>query len=157
MKIIEKQPNNSIIRDIKLEELETIYDIEIKCFKEPYTKAILKFFIKTPYCLSILIEKEETIIGYAMGLLKYNYHGHIASIAVLPRYRNLGYGEKLLAQLLELFKDHNKAFIQLEVRISNEYALKMYKKFGFKISKIKKAYYNNNEDAYLMKLALVNE
>ncbi|MBD3230845.1 MAG: GNAT family N-acetyltransferase, partial [Candidatus Lokiarchaeota archaeon] len=81
---------------------------------------------------------------------------HISSIAVLPKYRNLGYGEKLLDRLLKLFREHNKIIIRLEVRVSNEKAIKLYKKFGFKISKVKKHYYSNNEDAYLMKLKLVN-
>ncbi len=44
--------------------------------------------------------------------------------------------------------------LTLEVRVSNNYAIKIYEQIGFKVGTIRKKYYENNEDALLMVLDL---
>ncbi|MHA1311204.1 MAG: ribosomal protein S18-alanine N-acetyltransferase [Candidatus Helarchaeota archaeon] len=154
MKNIDNKIEHQKVREIKLSDLTIIKNIEDICFKEPYSTRILEFFIKNNFYPSVLIENRETIVGYAIGLLKFNNYAHVVSIAVHPNYRNLGNGSKLLKSLIEIFKKNNKSRVQLEVRVSNEPAIKLYKKFNFKIIGIKKEYYINKENAYFMELKL---
>ncbi|MHA1230471.1 MAG: ribosomal protein S18-alanine N-acetyltransferase [Candidatus Helarchaeota archaeon] len=131
-----------------------MHEIEYLSFKEPYSEKLLKFFIESSFCLSYLVENKDDIIGFAIGLLKIDKRGHVVSIAVHPAYRNLGYGQILLNKLIESFKKYDIKRINLEVRVSNEHAINLYKKFNFKIVRIKKQYYTDGEDAYLMELNL---
>ena len=139
MKIIDNENIN--IRKILEKDFERIYQIENSSFNTPYSRRILKFFIKNEYCIPILIEKGNIIIGYAIGILKYGGRGHLISLAIDPEYRKKTYGKLLLERLLDMFKDDNKKIIHLEVRKTNQAALKLYQNFGFKIIGEKKDYY----------------
>jgi ribosomal-protein-alanine N-acetyltransferase len=74
----------------------------------------------------------------------------INSLVVLEKYRNKGYGKLMLNALLSRLKEMKVQEITLEVRPSNNFALKLYDRFGFKQVAIRKNYYNNGEDAFLM-------
>ena len=102
-----------------------------------------------------IINKKE-IIGYydnesLVGFLIFNKNYEILDllyIVVEPIYRSNGIGSKLVEYLLNI-KDYEK--ILLEVRCDNINAIKLYKKYNFKIINIRKNYYENN-DAYVMEL-----
>ncbi len=73
--------------------------------------------------------------------------GWISTIAVDPRYRRRGIGLTLLHAC------ENKLGVpqsRLTVRISNQGAISMYEKDGYKSKDIWHAYYNDGEDAMLM-------
>jgi ribosomal-protein-alanine N-acetyltransferase len=65
----------------------------------------------------------------------------------------MGVGSSLLRRAINVLKEvYNCESIYLEVRVSNTPAISLYKKFGFSISKIKRGYYRDGEDAYEMTL-----
>lgn len=68
-------------------------------------------------------------------------------IVIDKLYRRKGIATHLMNELLK--KDCER--IMLEVRCDNINAIKLYKKFNFKIINIRKKYYENN-DAYVMEL-----
>ena len=81
--------------------------------------------------------------------------GHIISIAVLSEYRNKGIGSALLTKAIELMKEnYDIKKVYLEVRVSNEDAIRLYNKFGFRIKDVISHYYRDGEDAYLMEKKL---
>lgn len=69
-------------------------------------------------------------------------------IVVDKIYRNKNIASTLLENLI---KESNK--IILEVRCDNKNAIKLYKKYNFKIINIRKNYYDNM-DAYVMELII---
>lgn len=69
-------------------------------------------------------------------------------IVVDKLYRNKSIGSKLMEYMISTF-DYER--IMLEVRCDNIYAIKLYKKYNFKIINIRKNYYLNN-DAYVMEM-----
>ena len=69
-------------------------------------------------------------------------------IVVDKLYRNKSIGSKLMEYMINIF---NYERIMLEVRCDNIYAIKLYKKYNFKIINIRKNYYLNN-DAYVMEM-----
>lgn len=72
----------------------------------------------------------------------------ILYVVVDKLYRNKGIGSKLMEYIINTF-DYER--IMLEVRCDNVYAIKLYKKYNFKIINIRKNYYLNN-DAYVMEM-----
>ena len=73
----------------------------------------------------------------------------IDNIMVLDEHRGNGIGTKLMAHLISLAIEYRVDNITLEVRISNEIAKNLYKKFGFHEVAIRKYYYGD-EDGILM-------
>lgn len=100
--------------------------------------------------------KNNKIIGYyeenkLVGFLIYEQNYEIIDllyIVVEPIYRRKNIGFTLVKYLID---NYNFDKIMLEVRCDNVSAIKLYKKFNFKIINIRKKYYGNT-DAYVMEL-----
>lgn len=108
---------------------------------EDIFKQIFNQELKLNIYSKIIAYKEDKIIGFLIYDDIYDRY-EIEYIGVLEEYRNKGIGSKLM----EYLKDKP---ISLEVDINNEFAIKLYEKYGFKRVSIRKNYYNGN-DAYLM-------
>jgi len=94
------------------------------------------------------------IVGYG-GLWNIMSEAHISTIAVQPDCRGRGYGEILLAGMIQRSITLHAGFVVLEVRVSNALAQNLYRKYEFQTVSVKPKYYrNNNEDAYDMRLDL---
>lgn len=94
------------------------------------------------------------IVGYG-GLWHIMSEAHISTIAVHPDYRGRGWGEILLAAMVQRAVVLAAGFVALEVRVSNTKAQNLYHKYNFETIGTKSHYYrNNNEDAYDMRLPL---
>jgi ribosomal-protein-alanine N-acetyltransferase len=90
------------------------------------------------------------IVGYA-GMWIVADEAHITTIAVRTAHRGSGFGELLLASLIGLAAEMGIRWVTLEVRISNEIAQRLYNKYGFRQSGVRRRYYSdNNEDALIM-------
>ncbi len=74
-------------------------------------------------------------------------------IAVLEQYQNNFIASKLMNYMINNCKKNNCKNITLEVDISNNKAINLYKKYNFEVKAIRKNYYGN-KDAYLMLLEI---
>jgi len=81
--------------------------------------------------------------------------GHLISIAVLEPYRGRGIGSALLRETIRVMKEvYDVESIYLEVRVSNNVAIRLYEKYGFIKMRRIEGYYTDGEDAYVMVLRL---
>ncbi|MBU7024280.1 MAG: ribosomal protein S18-alanine N-acetyltransferase, partial [Theionarchaea archaeon] len=94
-----------------------------------------------------------TILGYIAGIDSWR-EGHIVSLAIHPAWRNKGVATQLVEEICRILKEKGKKRVKLEVRVSNKAGLNLYKKIGFEKQKIVQDYYENGEDAVLMKRRL---
>ncbi len=95
-------------------------------------------------------ERASRVVGYA-GLWLMVDEAHVTSIAVSPPYRGLGVGELLFVALVDISREVGAQYMTLEVRVSNTLAQKLYRKYGFKETGVRRRYYSdNNEDALIM-------
>ncbi len=145
-----KKTYNFKIRAASIKDIETIYQIEILSFIDAYPKTLIWQLIQDKNAICLIAETDQKIIGFAVAVMRNSNQGHIVSIAIDPEYRNLKFGSRLLSQLITALKEQGALMIGLEVRVSNEIAQKLYKKFNFHIKEVKKDYYSNGENAYLM-------
>ncbi len=98
----------------------------------------------------VVPERTGAILGYA-GMWLMLDEAHITTIAMRTTWRGKGLGELLLASLVETAFDIGAHRITLEVRVSNEAAQNLYRKYGFAPEGVRPRYYSdNNEDAYIM-------
>ena len=72
------------------------------------------------------------------------------SVSVRKEYWNKGIGSQLLLEIINFAKENSFEIIELQVRNDNFSAIHLYEKFGFKKISVRKNYYENIEDAYVM-------
>lgn len=97
------------------------------------------------------------ILGYA-GMWLMIDEAHITTIAVRSEWRGRGLGELLLASLIESASEVGARRVTLEVRVSNETAQNLYRKYGFRQEGRRPRYYSDdNEDAYIMTTQDIHE
>jgi ribosomal-protein-alanine N-acetyltransferase len=75
---------------------------------------------------------------------------HITILAVHPQYHRQGLGQALLYSLLKTASDRGLERATLEVRASNNGAISLYEKFGFKTAGRRPRYYKDNEEDALI-------
>lgn len=98
----------------------------------------------------------EYVIGFA-GFWLMSKEAHVTVIAVRNNYRRVGIGEGLFISVIELARQLNANVVTLEVRVSNETAQSLYKKYGFQVLGSRPRYYSDNgEDAVLMSTDIIN-
>ncbi len=92
----------------------------------------------------------DRIAGFAGMWVIYD-EAHVTTIGIDPAYRGQGLGEWLLAHLFGAAIGRGAKWLTLEVRVSNESALALYRKYGFEVHGTRPRYYSdNNEDAHVM-------
>ncbi len=90
------------------------------------------------------------VVGYG-GFWMVIDEAHITTIAISPDHQRKGIGRKLMMELLTQAKRAGMVCSTLEVRASNEAAIKLYEDLGYQIAALRKAYYpDNKEDASVM-------
>ena len=76
---------------------------------------------------------------------------HISTIATARPWRGRGIGELLLVGLLEHAQEFGAEKATLEVRVSNQVAQNLYRKYAFQVEGRRRRYYSDNgEDALIM-------
>lgn len=101
-----------------------------------------------PYARRIEFYENNRVLGYAEYSLIYN-RIELDNIYVDDSRRREGIGKKLMSYLVMVAIDNHVINITLEVRVSNDIARNLYKKFGFHEVAIRKFYYGD-EDGILM-------
>ena len=90
------------------------------------------------------------IIGFA-GMWQSFDEAHVTTIGVDPAYRGQSLGELLLLSMFDAALARGANWLTLEVRVTNEPAQALYRKYGFTVHGVRKRYYSDNhEDALIM-------
>lgn len=133
--------------------LPQIAALERQCFSAPWTEDMLAEELFNPQASFIVAQGPEgEVLGYA-GLHVVLDEGYIANVAVRPDHRQQGIASALLDVFLRFSRANGLAFLTLEVRASNDPAIRLYLKHGFAQVGRRRGYYTRpEEDAILMTL-----
>jgi [ribosomal protein S18]-alanine N-acetyltransferase len=104
---------------------------------------------------SIIVASDE--LGDWLGILMYSQQAEAAEILniyVPPSWRTSGIGSALVTELCAQLQKCGCSSLYLEVRPSNFPALRLYRLFGFVEVGRRKRYYQDGEDALIMKRSL---
>ena len=136
---------------MELSDIEDILVVEKLSFSIPWSRdSFEKEIVDNNLAIYLVAKVNEKAVGY-IGMWKVLNEGHITNVAVHPEFRHQGIGDQLVSELLSLCEKENIDFVTLEVRKSNQNAIKLYEKHGFVAEGIRKAYYQDNkEDAIIM-------
>jgi [ribosomal protein S18]-alanine N-acetyltransferase len=145
-------------RLMNLNDIGTIVEIERESFTAPWSEEAFRTELtQNLFSKYMIMEMEGKIVGYG-GMWIIMDEAHITNIAVREKYRGLGYGRKLLREMMRTALWLGAQRMTLEVRVTNERAQALYRKMGFYPSGVRPAYYSDNlEDALIMWADLVPE
>lgn len=137
-------------RLIRQEDAEEIAAIEEMTFAKPWSRKDFWAEAVNENAVYVVGLVENKVVAYGGVWISFE-EAQVTNIAVHPDYRGQGIGTELFSKLIEEIKKRNVKAITLEVRPSNESAIKLYEKFGLKSVGRRKGYYlDNNEDALIM-------
>ncbi len=143
-----------LIRDLRPEDVPAVLTIEKASFTTPWSEILFMNEIFKPRSIPKAAMIGEKLVGYICS----NYlldEAHILNVTVHPDHRQQGIASQLVHYMIDLLNKEGCLTIFLEVRISNEAALRMYEKAGFIKIATRKAYYTLPvEDAIIMALYL---
>jgi [ribosomal protein S18]-alanine N-acetyltransferase len=142
-----------IIREFKRPDIKRVLEIETSCFNDPYPPSIL-IDIYNLGAGFLVAQQDNMVVGYIIFWIRYEDEGHIISLAVDKEYRRKNVGSQLVDYAINIFTKCNVREIKLEVRVGNKGAREFYKESGFEEKEILKNYYEDGEDAAMMKKTL---
>ena len=142
-----------IIRTFQPSDFQWVIDIERKVFNEHDPYLYMQFYETYPDSF-IVADINGFVVGYVAGFQTNVGVGRIFSLAVDPRYQNRSVGSNLLKEMMNLFRKMRTMEIILEVRSDNSKAKRFYEKHGFSQFGIAEKYYNDLQNACLMRLRL---
>jgi ribosomal-protein-alanine N-acetyltransferase len=103
----------------------------------------------------VVVRDEEGIVAYAVAWFLVD-EIHIGNIAVRPERQGQGLGTSLLTHVLDEGRRRAMTYATLEVRPSNERALALYERFGFReVGRRRNYYHDNREDAKVLACELI--
>lgn len=143
-----------MIRDMKKEDIPEVSLLEEKIFSAPWSEKSFADALESPHNIYLVEERESRVAGYC-GIWTSFEDSDLCNIAVSPEFRRKNIGESLLLEGIQRVKSMGVERILLEVRKTNEAAIGLYQKNGFRTIGVRKAYYTKPvEDAVLMELSI---
>ena len=153
------------LRQFNTNDLESVIEVNRTCLPENYASF---FFIDTyQNCPSAfrVAEVGTRITGYIMCRIEHGFSdfkrlrfvrkGHIISVAVLPEFRRGGIASELVKQALNALREMRADECYLEVRETNDTAIKLYEKLGFSLTRKVPHYYADGAEALVMVIPLI--
>jgi len=148
------------LRKFEPDDLQDVMQINRVCLPENYTDM---FFIdlheRFPDAF-IVAEEDHELVGYIMSRIEVGLSsfglgglirkGHVVSLAVMPQARRKGVASALLNAAMTAMCGYKARQIYLEVRVTNEAGVNLYKKVGLEVTRTVPGYYSDGEDAYVM-------
>jgi ribosomal-protein-alanine N-acetyltransferase len=137
------------VRDLTYADLPRVIAIERRAFPTPWSLAmfVLELSKSSGVCLAAV--HDGRLVGYLI-CSRYDTVWHVMNVAVDVDRQHKGVASALLAELYERVDD-DRARFTLEVRRSNDVAIHLYEREGFRAAGLRRRYYQDNgEDALVM-------
>lgn len=147
------QNNDVQILNMQTQDLDLIANNLESNFDNFWNYNVFKNELENGNSKYLIAKIGNEIVGFA-GIIPIVDEADISNIVVHKDFRNQKIGSCLLEGLINLASSLGLKCINLEVRESNIPAIKLYEKYGFVVCGLRKKYYNNSENAILMRKIL---
>jgi ribosomal-protein-alanine N-acetyltransferase len=131
------------LRTMLHDDVAQVADIERRSYEFPWSHGVFRDCLLAGYHC-IVTEREDRVVGYSILSIAAG-EAHILNLCIDPKFRQLGYGEGLLEEILERAGNAEVKEVFLEVRPSNSKAIALYNKKGFRQVASRPAYYQARE------------
>ena len=137
--------------EMRMEHVPAVARLEQENFSLPWSENVLRGELSNPLALWLVALNDGEVVGY-VGAQIVPDEADMMNLAVDEKYRRMGIGKALVAQLLEKLQARAVRSLTLEVRISNQPAISLYERMGFSaVGKRPRYYQKPREDALILR------
>ena len=138
-----------IIRKGQISDLKSVINIEKNAYDKSYwNESMLKrLFNKDSNEIIWITEIRQQIVGFLIEQ-RCDHEINLLNLAIDKSFQNMGIGGEMVRCFLKIIPKNSSVF--LEVKKSNFIARKIYSNLNFKDIDIRKNYYNDGSDAFIM-------
>jgi ribosomal-protein-alanine N-acetyltransferase len=144
--------NRVDFRRLELRDLNAIEKIERASYRTPWSRSMFAGELAKPSSISLgaFDPENQELLGYLI-ISRYVDAWHVMNLAVAPKHRRKHIAAGLLERLFVDTAGEGRRGYTLEVRVSNDVAIRLYEQAGFKARGVRRGYYTDNrEDALIM-------
>ena len=144
-------PDGFSCRPMTVDDVSVVAGIEALCQLTPWSEQLFYECLHHDYYCD-LVECGSTPVAFQI-VSRVLDEAHLLNIAVSPAWRRRGIARALLHKAMNRARAEGAVALYLELRASNEDALKLYEALGFEQTGFRKDYYRTEtgrEDALLM-------
>lgn len=143
-----------MIREMLEKDLPEVFALEERIFSRPWSMESFRSSYDREDTIYLVAEQEGRVSAY-LGIWLGAEEGDLCNVAVAPECRRQGIAYQLMEAAFDLCHQKKINRILLEVRLSNEAAKQLYRKFSFVELGIRQGYYSEpKEDAVIMEKRL---
>ena len=145
------EPLTVTVGRMRRRHLRGVLRIEHRVYPQPWTLGLFVTELGQPSTRVYLVARvRRRVVGY-LGMFHNKNDAHVTTIAVDPAWQGQGIGTRLLVAAARAGIARGCRNLTLEVRVSNDGAQELYRRFGFAPAGVRAAYYpDNREDALVM-------
>lgn len=141
------------VRGLREGDLAALLEIERGCFDDPWPVGWFREAIRSRGVSWGAFDGAGKLAGYIFAYDEENAI-HLTNVAVASCHRRRGVARLLVERLLSAAAIGGKARVYLEVRHSNQPAIRLYESLGFRQTGVEQDYYGGQEDALILTLEL---
>ena len=144
-------PPTVVVGAMRRRHLRGVLHIEQQVYPQPWSLGLfLSELTQRSTRIYLVARVSHRVVGY-LGMFRSLDDAHVTTLAVDPEWRRRAIGTRLMAAAARAAIARGCQNLTLEVRMSNDPARRLYRRFGFAPAGVRKAYYpDNKEDALVM-------
>ena len=141
-------------------DLDEVVIVERNAYEFPWTRGNFEDSLRNGYFGLCMRHVTGVLIGYCV-LMPVVDEMHLLNLCVAPQAQGAGAGLALLREAVRITRHEGLSGVLLEVRPSNQRAIRLYERFGFVSIGRRKNYYparhRSREDAIVMRFSFARE
>jgi [ribosomal protein S18]-alanine N-acetyltransferase len=136
------------LRPMTAGDIDAALALEERVYVQAWSRQVFIDELEQPTRCYIVADVSSSLAGYG-GVMLVGDEAHITTVVVDPLYRQSRIGTRLMLALVDKALGAGAKALTLEVRVSNEAAQALYRRFGMAPVGVRKQYYRD-EDALIM-------
>jgi [ribosomal protein S18]-alanine N-acetyltransferase len=137
-----------MLRPMRSEDVKAAHDLEQRVYRQAWSEQVFLDELAQASRHYVVAEVDGVLAGYG-GVMLVGEEAHITTVVVDPAHRQGRIATRLMLALIDDALAASAGALTLEVRVSNEAAQALYRRFGMAPVGVRKQYYRD-EDALIM-------
>ena len=137
-------------------DLDEVATAEKEIYPFPWTRGNFLDALHAGYSAWVLRDGAKRVAAYGVMMMALD-EAHLLNLSVARQSQRAGLGWQTLDWMADVARDHGGRTMLLEVRPTNDAALRLYERYGFERIGVRRGYYparDGREDAIVMRIAL---
>jgi len=127
------------------DHIDEVIDIDVEVYPKAWSRRLWHRELADPTRTHLVASDAGVIIGHG-GIMHVLDEVHLTTVAVAPDRQGSGLATRLILALLDSATAAGSTAITLEVRAANRRAQRLYSRFGFVPSGVRRGYYSDPAD-----------